>query len=269
MDKVMEREMTYREVVQRLNEILLEEEPEYRQQAAQFPADAESQRRLLRSLMNVRYPGKKLGSEYLRLQDWLLSMEREEKGVVDVLGLPSVKADSRISIWKGDITKLKADAIVNAANSEMLGCFVPCHACIDNAIHSAAGLQLREECAALMQEQGGSEPVGRAKITKGYNLPTKYVLHTVGPVIEGNVTEREEQMLASCYHSCLEIVEAYRMESIVFCCISTGVFHFPNDLAANIAVRTVRSFLEASAIRKVVFNVFKDVDEQLYESLLQ
>lgn len=143
----------------------------------QFPQDMESQRRLLRSLMNVCYPGKHLNPEYLRLQDELLAEEREERGVVDVMELPLVNTDSRISVWQGDITRLRADAIVNAANSQMPGCFIPCHACIDNAIHSAAGLQFREECMGLMREQGFEEPVGRAKITKGYNLTVKYVLH--------------------------------------------------------------------------------------------
>lgn len=168
------------EKIRILNSLLLEEMPEYRQQAEQFAEDMGSQRRLLRSLMNVRYPGKRLNPEFLRLQDELLVEEREEKGVVDVLELPAVNSDSRISLWQRDITRLNADAVVNAANSQMLGCFIPCHACIDNAIHSAAGLQLRDECMELMQAQGCEEPVGRAKITKGYNLPAKFVLHTVG-----------------------------------------------------------------------------------------
>ena len=168
--------MSRLEKIRILNSLLLKEMPEYRQQAERFAEDMESQRRLLRSLMNVRYPGKRLNPEFLRLQDELLAEEREEKGVVDVLELPAVNSDSRISLWQGDITCLKADAIVNAANSQMLGCFIPCHACIDNAIHSAAGLQLRDECMELMQAQGCEEPVGRAKITKGYNLPAKFVL---------------------------------------------------------------------------------------------
>lgn len=261
--------MDRREKIRKLISLLLEEEPGYRQQAAQFPQDMESQRRLLRSLMNVRYPGKHLNPEYLRLQDELLAEEREERGVVDVMELPLVNTDSRISVWQGDITRLRADAIVNAANSQMLGCFIPCHACIDNAIHSAAGLQLREECMGLMREQGFEEPVGRAKITKGYNLPAKYVLHTVGPAVSGKVTEEDKKMLESCYRSCLELAEFHRVRSVAFCCISTGVFCFPNELAAEIAVRTVRECLKELEIQKVVFNVFQDYDNKIYDELLQ
>lgn len=261
--------MSRLEKIRILNSLLLEEMPEYRQQAERFAEDMESQRRLLRSLMNVRYPGKRLNPEFLRLQDELLAEEREEKGVVDVLELPAVNADSRISLWQGDITCLKADAIVNAANSQMLGCFIPCHACIDNAIHSAAGLQLRDECMELMQAQGHEEPVGRAKITKGYNLPAKFVLHTVGPAVSGTVTQEDEKKLESCYRSCLELAEANGIRSIVFCCISTGVFCFPNGRAAEIAIQTVREYLKGSHIQRVVFNVFQDHDKSIYEHLLK
>ena len=217
--------------------------------------------------MNVCYPGKRLSPEFLRLQDELLAEEREEKRVVDVMELPAVNSDSHISLWQGNITCLKADAIVNAANSQMLGCFIPCHACIDNAIHSAAGLQLREECLELMQAQGHEEPVGRAKITKGYNLPAKFVMHTVGPAISGAVTREAEKKLESCYRSCMELAEANGIRSIAFCCISTGVFCFPNELTAEIAVRTVRKCLEGSGIQKVVFNVFQDYDKRIYDVL--
>ena len=261
--------MSRLEKIRILNSLLLKEMPEYRQQAERFAEDMESQRRLLRSLMNVRYPGKRLNPEFLRLQDELLAEEREEKGVVDVLELPAVNSDSRISLWQGDITCLKADAIVNAANSQMLGCFIPCHACIDNAIHSAAGLQLREECQELMQAQGHEEPVGRAKITKGYNLPAKFVLHTVGPAVSGTVTQEDEKKLESCYRSCLELAEANGIRSIVFCCISTGVFCFPNGRAAEIAIQTVREYLKGSHIQRVVFNVFQDHDKSIYEHLLK
>ncbi|MCI9176315.1 MAG: protein-ADP-ribose hydrolase [Lachnospiraceae bacterium] len=261
--------MSRLENIRILNSLLLEEAPEYRQQAERFAEDMGSQRRLLRSLMNVRYPGKRLNPEFLRLQDELLAEEREEKGVVDVLELPAVNSDSRISLWQGDITCLKADAIVNAANSQMLGCFIPCHACIDNAIHSAAGLQLRDECMELMQAQGHEEPVGRAKITKGYNLPAKFVLHTVGPAVSGTVTQEDEKKLESCYRSCLELAEANGIRSIVFCCISTGVFCFPNGRAAEIAIQTVREYLKGSHIQRVVFNVFQDHDKSIYEHLLK
>ncbi len=207
--------------------------------------------------MNVCYPGKRLSPEFLRLQDELLAEEREEKRVVDVMELPAVNSDSHISLWQGNITCLKADAIVNAANSQMLGCFIPCHACIDNAIHSAAGLQLREEYLELMRAQGHEEPVGRAKITKGYNLSAKFVLHTVGPAVSGTVTKEDEKNLESCYRSCMELAEANGIRSIAFCCISTGVFCFPNERAAEIAVRTVRKCLEGSGIQKVVLMCFR------------
>lgn len=261
--------MSRLEKIRTLNSLLLKEAPEYRQQAEQFAEDMESQRRLLRSLMNVRYPGKRLNPEFLCLQDELLAEEREEKGVVDVMELPSVGSDSRISIWQGDITRLKADAIVNAANSQMLGCFIPCHACIDNAIHSAAGLQLRDECMELMQAQGCEESVGRAKITRGYNLPAKFVLHTVGPAVAGAVTREDEKKLESCYCSCMELAEANGVRSIAFCCISTGVFCFPNGRAAEIAVRTVWKCLGDSDIQKVVFNVFQEYDKRIYDAILR
>lgn len=233
-----------------------------------MPRDVQSQRRLMRSLMNVRYP-RSLPEALIKAQDALLAKEREEKGVVHVSEIPSTATSERIKIWQGDITRLDVDAIVNAANSAMLGCFVPCHGCIDNAIHSAAGLELREECAEIMKRQGHEEPTGRAKITAGYNLPTKHVIHTVGPIIYGVLTREDEQLLASCYRSCLELASREGLESIAFCCISTGEFHFPNRRAAEIAVETVKKFLnENTQIKMVVFNVFKDIDAKIYHELL-
>ena len=165
--------------------------------------------------------------------------------------------------------RLRADAIVNAANSALLGCFHPCHGCIDNAIHSAAGLQLREKCDAIMTAQGCPEPNGRAKLTRAYNLPARYVLHTVGPIIYGRVTRRDREELASCYRSCLELAAEHGLESVAFCCISTGEFHFPNEEAAGIAVETVTEFLRQNrSVRKVIFNVFKDMDAKIYRNLL-
>ena len=196
--------MNRSEQLQYLNQILLTEMPQYREQAESFPADDTSQRRLLRSLMNVR-PPMPLDSKFLEVQDALLSAEAEAKGVVDCSSLPVTAADPRLVLWQGDITRLKADAIVNAANSALLGCFVPCHGCIDNAIHSAAGLQLRDECNQLMLAQGRPEPNGRAKLTRGYNLPARYVLHTVGPIVRGRVTQQDRADLASCYRACLEL----------------------------------------------------------------
>lgn len=260
--------MTRSEQLEFLNGRLLREMPEYRARAAAFPREEAAQRRLLRSLMNVRLP-MALAPDFLDLQDEVLTAEREEKGVVDVDSLPEVPGHPGIVLWQGDITRLKAEAIVNAANSALLGCFVPCHGCIDNAIHSHAGLQLREECRRLMEEQGHEEPTGQARITNGYNLPAKYVLHTVGPIIQGRVTPRDRAALASCYRSCLVLAAEHGLETVVFCCISTGEFRFPNREAAEIALQTVTEFLQTpTSIRKVIFNVFKDLDADIYQKLL-
>lgn len=255
------------QLIQTLNTMLLAELPQCRESARQSGRDEASQRRLLRSLMNIR-PLMPLSSGYLALQDELLSAEREEKGVVDVAGLP-VTADPRIVLWRGDITRLNAGAIVNAANSALLGCFHPCHGCIDNAIHSAAGLQLRDECGRLMGRQGHEEPAGQAKITAAYNLPCGHVIHTVGPVVSGPTRTRDCEQLASCYRSCLALAAREGAASIAFCCISTGEFHFPADAAAEIAVRIVRECLAAAQEGiKVIFNVFKGSDETIYRRLL-
>lgn len=255
-------------LIQKLNAILLSEQPAYRAQAAQVENTERAQRELLRALMNVR-PPRPLSTEFLRMQDALLSAEREARGVVDVMTLPAVPSDARIVLWQGDITRLNADAIVNAANSALLGCFIPCHRCIDNAIHSAAGLQLRAACAELMERQGHREPTGTAKLTAGYNLPARHVLHTVGPIVSGALTEEHRQLLTSCYRSCLALAAKNGLKSVAFCCISTGEFHFPNAAAAEIAVREVRAFLaENTSVERVVFNVFKDEDLHIYEKLL-
>ena len=257
------------EQIEALNQILLAEMPEYRAQGERFPREEGAQRRLLRSLMNLR-PPMPLDPDFLAAQDALLSAETAEKGVVDGDALVPTQADSRLVLWQGDITRLRADAIVNAANSALLGCFHPCHGCIDNAIHSAAGLQLRDECARLMAAQGHPEPNGRAKLTKGYNLPARYVLHTVGPIVGRWVTWKDRQELAACYRSCLELVAEHSLRSVAFCCISTGEFHFPNREAAEIAVKTVREFLTGNAtIERVIFNVFKDIDAEIYRRLLE
>ena len=260
--------MNRKEQIQFLITILLEELPAYREQAAQFPKDEYSQRRLLRSLMNVR-PPMPLREDFLKVQDALLSAEREEKGVIDVDGLPVSSADPRLVLWQGDITRLSVDAIVDADNSALLGCFYPCHGCIDNAIHSAAGLQLRDECNRIMEAQGYPEPNGQAKLTKGYNLPARYVLHTVGPIVQGQITQENRDDLASCYRSCLSLAAEHKLETVAFCCISTGEYRFPNREAAEIAVRTVKEFLDQkTSIRKVIFNVFKDIDAAIYRELL-
>lgn len=256
------------EQIKRLSAILLEEMPQYRTQAERFPQEEQAQRRLLRSLMNIR-PPMPLRHDFLAMQDELLSSELKDKGVVDGLALPSVAAHASIALWQGDITRLRVDAIVNAANAELLGCFCPCHGCIDNAIHSAAGLQLREACRQIMAAQGYPEPTGRAKLTGGYNLPARYVLHTVGPMVRGRVTEADREALTSCYRACLETATAGGLESVAFCCVSTGEYRFPNREAAEIAVTTVTDFLRQNPrIKRVIFNVFKDMDAQIYRRLL-
>lgn len=245
------------EKIKKLNKFLLEEMPDLK--LGKFPDDLVSQRKLLRALMNVR-PPMPLDENFLKLQDEILSEEVEERGVVTLEEIPDV--EKNIKLWQGDITRLKVDAIVNAANSALLGCFIPLHACIDNAIHSAAGLQLRDACKKISD---GNEPTGKAKITPAFNLPSKFVIHTVGPIIPMNrkPNQAEENLLASCYESCLNLAAENNLKSIAFCCISTGEFHFPNERAAEIAVDTVKKFLQKNNL-VVVFNVFKDKDLKIY-----
>ena len=253
--------------IEQLNQMLLAEMPACRPWAAEFQA-REGARRLLRALMNIR-PPLPLDPDFLRLQDALLSAEREERGVVDAAALPEAPGHPGIALWQGDITRLRADAVVNAANSTLLGCFHPCHGCIDNAIHSAAGLQLRDACARLMEVQGHPEPTGTAKLTGGCNLPARHVLHTVGPIITGPLTGADRAALASCYRACLSLAAEHGLHSVAFCCISTGEFRFPRGEAAGIAVDTVTRFLSRpTSIRKVIFNVFQDADAALYRALL-
>lgn len=243
---------------------LLKERTEYRD--VDIPAEAESQRQLLRGLMNIRAP-KDADEDFLKIQDEYLQGETAAKGVTDIADLTPVQPG--LYLWQGDITTLRCDAIVNAANSGMTGCYIPNHRCIDNAIHSFAGVELRLACAALMERQDCPEPTGQAKITPAFNLPCRYVLHTVGPIIEGRVTRRDRELLASCYRACLELAAEHGLESVAFCCISTGEFHFPNELAAEIAVETVKEFLKKqTSVKKVIFNVFKDTDRRIYERLL-
>ena len=243
---------------------LLQERTEYRD--ISISADAEQQKQLLRALMNVRAP-QQIGTEFLRIQDEYLKYEIAAKGITDVAELTPVQQG--IYLWQGDITTLKCDAVVNAANSGMTGCYIPNHRCIDNAIHTFAGMQLRLICDNLMEQQGYPEPAGGAKITPAFNLPSRYVLHTVGPVISGKVKKHERELLASCYRSCLELAAKNKLESVAFCCISTGEFHFPNELAAEIAVQSVKKFFRLqTGVKKVIFNVFKDLDKNIYPKLL-
>ena len=244
---------------------LLKEKDEYR--GIGIPAGRREKQRLLRSLMNLR-PPVPASEAFLKAQDAYLQARLAERGVTDLRDLTPVQPG--LYLWQGDITTLAADAIVNAANSRMLGCFVPCHGCIDNAIHTYAGVQLRLECAELMAAQGAEEPAGRAKITKAYNLPCRYVLHTVGPVIAGRVTPQDRALLAGCYRSCLELAAENGLHSLAFCCISTGEFRFPNELAAQIALQTVRAWQRQHPHQiEVIFNVFKDSDKEIYRRLLR
>lgn len=243
---------------------LLQERTEYRD--ISISADTEEQKQLLRALMNVRAP-KPIGTEFLRIQDEYLQYEIAAKGITDVAELTPVQQG--IYLWQGDITTLKCDAVVNAANSGMTGCYIPNHRCIDNAIHTFAGMQLRLLCDNLMEQQVYPEPAGSAKITPAFNLLSRYVLHTVGPVISGKVKKHERELLASCYRSCLELAAENKLESVAFCCISTGEFHFPNELAAEIAVQSVKDFFRLqTGVKKVIFNVFKDLDKNIYQKLL-
>ena len=258
--------MGHLEQIKQLNRMLLAEMPQYRKQAEAFPPDEASQRQLLRSLMNVR-PPVPASEEFLCVQDAYLSQRLAERGVTRLTDLTPVRPG--LYLWRGDITTLAADAIVNAANSRMLGCFVPCHGCIDNAIHTYAGVQLRMACAELMGRQVHEEEAGRAKITRAYNLPCRHVLHTVGPIIRGGVTEADRKQLASCYRSCLELAAERGLHSVAFCCISTGEFHFPNELAAQIAIQTVSEWQRNHPDQiEVIFNVFKDSDYAIYRRLL-
>ena len=257
--------MTQTESRKFLIDALLDEQRRYRGMAA--PEDAEAQKKLLRSLMNVREPGE-IGEDFLRVQDEYLRERLRERGVTDLSDLTPVRGD--LYLWKGDITLLRCGAIVNAANSGMTGCYRPCHACIDNCIHTYAGVQLRRECGEIMAKQGFPEPTGRAKLTKGYNLPCDYILHTVGPIVDGPLTEEHKRLLRSCYRNCLTLAAENGVGSVAFCCISTGVFGFPKREAAEIAVETVEDWKrEQNSGMKVIFNVFGNEDLAIYRALLR
>ena len=240
----------------------------------EIPEDINGKRSLLRSLMNVRMP-KKISGSVLKVQDEYLSVCAEEKGIVQLSDIPVTRGN--VSIWQGDITRLEVDAIVNAANSQMLGCFIPMHMCIDNQIHTYAGVQLREECSHKMEElrsQYGShyeQPTSVPMITDAYNLPAKNVIHVVGPIVRNRLTADLEQELADCYTNVLNMCLENNLKSVAFCCISTGVFRFPNKRAAEIAVKTVKewSLEHTEAMERIIFNVFKEEDKKYYEEILQ
>lgn len=244
---------------------LLKEQPQYSE--IEIPASEQEQKDLLRSLFNIRMP-LPVTDEFLAVQDAYLQEETRQKGITNAADLRPLQPG--MYLWKGDITTLKCDGIVNAANSQMLGCFCPNHGCIDNAIHTFAGVQLRLACAELMEKQGHEEETGKAKITPAYNLPCEYVLHTVGPIVGGFLRQQDCDLLASCYHSCLELAEQKGLKSIAFCCISTGEFHFPNDRATEIAIWTVKDYQkETQSKMEVIFNVFKELDYNIYRKLLR
>ncbi len=257
--------MTQRERRNYLIGELLKEQPQYSEIA--IPVDEQEQKVLLRSLFNIRMP-MPVTDEFRAVQDAYLQEETRKKGITHISDLEPIQTG--IYLWRGDITTLQCDAIVNAANSQMLGCFCPNHSCIDNAIHTFAGVQLRLSCAEMMKRQGHEEETGKAKITPAYNLPSNYVLHTVGPIIREHLTQQDCDLLASCYRSCLELAELNGLTSVAFCCISTGEFHFPNDKAAEIAIKTVKEYKRQTHNEiEVIFNVFKEFDYNIYRKLLQ
>ncbi len=249
-------------IMKKLIEYLLNEKPQYSDIV--IPRSEEERFRLYRSLVNIRLPSV-ISEEYLNAEDSFLQEKIAEKGVTDIADLSP--AEENIYLWRGDITTLKCGAIINAANSGMTGCYQPCHNCIDNCIHTFAGIRLRLECAEIMEKQGYPEPTGQAKITPAYNLPCDYVIHTVGPIVAGKLTPEHCRLLKSCYQSCLEIAVQNGIDSIAFCCISTGVFGFPKQEAAEIAVSTVRDFLKSHRM-KVIFNVFGNEDYGIYRKIL-
>ena len=238
------------------------------------PKDTEDKKRILRSLMNIRMP-RKMDEVVISVQDEYLQECIQENGIVELADIPVIR--DGLSIWQGDITRLAVDAIVNAANSQMLGCFVPMHTCIDNCIHTFAGVQLRAECNRQMNQlrikygRGYEQPTAVPMLTDAYNLPAKKVIHIVGPIVRYRLTPDLEQDLADCYHNTLDMCLNNGLKSVAFCCISTGVFHFPNRRAAEIAVRTVDKWLaeHPSTMERVIFNVFKDEDKEYYEELVR
>ena len=260
----MRQEVTQEE---RRRYLILELIKEKNYQDMAMPEDEAGQKELLRALFNLRLPGA-ISDEFLKVQDEYLKEENRKKGIVEWKDIPEVQ--KHIRLWKGDITRLNTYAIVNAANDALLGCFVPGHHCIDNAIHTFAGVQLRNECNEIMKKQGHPEETGKAKITKAYNLPSKYVIHTVGPIIYGKVSNKDRLLLKSSYLSSLQLAEEARLKSIAFCCISTGAFFFPQEEAAKIAIETVKGYLENTKTDiEVIFDVFGEKDEGIYKRLLK
>lgn len=243
------------------------------------PAGRDEKRQLLRALMNIRMP-RPLPPELLLVQDEYLRARAEEKGIVTPAMIPTLDSArpfaDKLSLWQGDITRLAADAIVNAANSAMLGCFQPCHNCIDNCIHSFAGVELRAACARQMDERRrrlgryAEQPTAVPMLTDGYNLPAKRIVHIVGPIVDGALTAAHEAELAACYRNTLDLCAENGLRTLAFCGISTGVFRFPKRRAAEIAVQTVTDWLTArpDAMERVIFAVLSDRSREIYEAIL-
>ena len=258
--------MTQQERLRYLVDGLAAEYKEKHKEHLEIPESEEEQFTLFRSLCNIR-PAGAMPIEWMKVESEYLNTLAQEKGIVRIKDME--EREPQIYLWQGDITRLSVDAIVNAANNQLLGCFAPNHKCIDNAIHTFAGIELRMECARMVEYMEMPEKTGVARKTYAYNLPASHVIHTVGPIIYDTVTDLEKEQLASCYRSCLELANAYSLKSIAFCCISTGEFRFPNELAARIAIDTVRTYLkETNSKIQVVFNVFKDIDYDIYDKLL-
>ncbi|WP_296004840.1 protein-ADP-ribose hydrolase [uncultured Veillonella sp.] len=258
--------MTQQERLRYLVEGLVAEYKEKHKEHLEIPVSEEEQFTLFRSLCNIR-PAGAMPIEWMKVESEYLNTLTQEKGIVTINDMK--EREPKIYLWQGDITRLSVDAIVNAANNQLLGCFAPNHKCIDNTIHTFAGIELRMECARMTEYMEMPEKTGVARMTYGYNLPAKHVLHTVGPIIYDEVTDKERNELAASYRSCLELANAYNLHSIAFCCISTGEFRFSNEEAARIAVDTVRTYLkETNSKIQVIFNVFKDIDYEIYNRLL-
>ena len=258
--------MTQQERLRYLVEGLVAEYKEKHNEHIDIPMNEEEQFNLFRALCNIR-PAGSMPAEWMKIQDEYLTELAREKGIVTINDME--KRAPQIYLWQGDITRLSVDAIVNAANNQLLGCFAPNHRCIDNAIHTFAGIELRMACSRMIEYMDMPEKTGVARKTYGFNLPAKHVIHTVGPIIYDSLTDIDREQLASCYRSCLELANAYSLQSIAFCCISTGEFRFPNEDAAQIAIDTVRTYLkETNSKIQVVFNVFKDIDYDIYDKLL-
>ncbi|MDD5921642.1 MAG: protein-ADP-ribose hydrolase [Eubacteriales bacterium] len=241
-----------------------------------IPKKKSEQEEFLRGLFNVR-PVHPVSEEFTSVQDAYLKERAAEKGITDAASLPVVPSDARLVLWKGDITTLRCDAVVNAANSSMTGCWRWCHYCIDNAIQTYSGYQTRRDCAEYMENKrkkygdGYMQPTSLPMLTSAYNLPSKYIVHVVGPIVTPFLTAKHKEQLAACYRNCLNLAEKHGCTNIAFCSISTGVFMFPPEKAAVTAVATVKKWLDEhpdSCMQKVIFNVFSDSQLAIYQELL-